>query len=82
MDVLPDIALLDAKVVETEAAMKVADTAIEKRRLKIKREDLMRLRRIEQIYVCSPCVHASLTVYDAVNRVLSSLCSRIGYLSC
>jgi hypothetical protein len=81
-DVLPDIALLDAKIVETEVAMKVADTTIEKRRLKIKREDLMRLRRIEQIYVCSTCVHPYLTVYDEVNRVLSSLYSPIGCLSC
>jgi len=51
-DVLPDMALLDAKIAETEAAMKAADVTAEKRRLKIKREDLMRLRRVEQIYVC------------------------------
>ena len=51
-DILPDMALLDAKITETEAAMKVADVATEKRRLKIKRGDLMRLRRVEQIYVC------------------------------
>ena len=46
------MALLDAKIAETETAMKAADTTAEKRRLKIKREDLMRLRRVEQIYVC------------------------------
>jgi hypothetical protein len=51
-DALPDMALLDAKIAETEAAMKAADVTAEKRRLKIKREDLMRLRRVEQIYVC------------------------------
>ena len=51
-DVLPDMALLDAKIAETEAAMKAADVSAEKRRLRIKREDLMRLRRVEQIYVC------------------------------
>jgi hypothetical protein len=50
-DALPDMALLDAKIAETEAAMKAADVTVEKRRLKIKREDLMRLRRVEQIYV-------------------------------
>ncbi|KAI0306907.1 N1221-domain-containing protein [Multifurca ochricompacta] len=49
-DVLPDVALLDAKIAETEAAMKAADATVEKRRLKIKREDLMRLRRVEQVY--------------------------------
>jgi hypothetical protein len=46
------MALLDAKIAETEAAMKAANVTAEKRRLKIKREDLMRLRRVEQIYVC------------------------------
>jgi len=45
------MALLDAKIAETEAAMKATDVATEKRRLKIKRGDLMRLRRVEQIYV-------------------------------
>ncbi|KAH9062231.1 hypothetical protein EDB87DRAFT_1608017 [Lactarius vividus] len=49
-EVLPDMALLDAKIAEVEAAIKAADGAAEKRRLKIKREDLMRLRRVEQIY--------------------------------
>jgi len=59
-DVLPDMALLDAKIAETEAAMKAADATVEKRRLKVKREDLMRLRRVEQIYVWffSVCLHA------------------------
>jgi hypothetical protein len=42
---------LDAKIAETETAMKAADAAAEKRKLKVKREDLMRLRRVEQIYV-------------------------------
>jgi hypothetical protein len=45
------MALLDAKIAETEAAMKAAEATAEKRRLKVKREDLMRLRRVEQIYV-------------------------------
>lgn len=47
------MALLDTKIAEVEAAIKTADSAVEKRRLKIKREDLMRLRRVEQIYVRS-----------------------------
>lgn len=49
------MALLDAKIAEVEAAIKTADNAVEKRRLKIKREDLMRLRRVEQIYVRTYC---------------------------
>ena len=48
------MALLDTKIVEVEAAIKTAVNAVERRRLKIKREDLMRLRRVEQIYVRSP----------------------------
>jgi hypothetical protein len=58
------MALLDAKIAETEAAIKVTDVTAEKRRLKIKRGDLMRLRRVEQIYVCFYpvfCVCACLT---------------------
>jgi hypothetical protein len=47
------MALLDTKIAEVEAAIKTADNPVEKRRLKIKREDLMRLRRVEQIYVRS-----------------------------
>jgi hypothetical protein len=49
------MALLDAKIAEVEAAIKTADSAVERRRLKIRREDLMRLRRVEQIYVRSYC---------------------------
>jgi hypothetical protein len=55
------MALLDAKIAETEAAMKAADATVEKRRLKIKREDLMRLRRVEQIYVCFYSVEQACT---------------------
>jgi hypothetical protein len=47
------MALLDTKIAEVETAIKTADNPVEKRRLKIKREDLMRLRRVEQIYVRS-----------------------------
>ena len=77
-DVLPDMALLDAKIAETEAAMKAAGGTAEKRRLKIKREDLMRLRRVEQIYVCFFCVCMQLS--NRVNRALFSQCSPTGYL--
>ena len=62
--------------------MKAADTTAEKRRLKIKREDLMRLRRIEQIYVCSQCILCVCTLCDEVYRALFFLCCLIGCLSC
>ncbi|EIN10791.1 hypothetical protein PUNSTDRAFT_119671 [Punctularia strigosozonata HHB-11173 SS5] len=47
---LPDIALLDAKIAEAESSIHSADTNADKRRAKERKEDLMRLRRIEQIY--------------------------------
>lgn len=42
---------LDAKIAEAEAALKEAETTGEKRRAKERREDLLRLKRVEQIYV-------------------------------
>lgn len=52
-ETLPDIAQLDAKIAEAEEAMAKAETAAEKRKAKERREDLMRLKRVEQIYVRS-----------------------------
>ncbi|KAI0068880.1 hypothetical protein BV25DRAFT_1925031 [Artomyces pyxidatus] len=49
-EILPDVALLDAKIAETDAAMKSAESNSERRLLKVRREDLMRLKRVEQIY--------------------------------
>lgn len=46
-----DVALLDTKIAEAAAAMVTADTAGEKRKAKERKEDLMRLKRVEQIYV-------------------------------
>jgi hypothetical protein len=43
--------LLDAKIAEATVAMTEAETTLEKRKAKEKREDLMRLKRVEQIYV-------------------------------
>ena len=43
--------LLDAKIAEAEAALKKADSNSERRRAKERKEDLMRLKRVEQIYV-------------------------------
>ncbi|KAF9076476.1 hypothetical protein BDP27DRAFT_1442530 [Rhodocollybia butyracea] len=47
---LPDLALLDAKITEATSALKNAETASEKRKWKERKEDLMRLKRVEQIY--------------------------------
>ena len=68
------MALLDAKIAETEAAMKAADSTAEKRRLKIKREDLMRLRRVEQIYVCF-CSVLRLSIYLMESTECCSSCA-------
>ena len=43
--------MLDAKIAEAETELAKADTAAEKQRLKTRKEDLMRLKRVEQIYV-------------------------------
>ncbi|KAJ3788830.1 hypothetical protein GGU10DRAFT_345110 [Lentinula aff. detonsa] len=47
---LPDLALLDAKIAEATAALEKAETVSGKRKAKERREDLMRLKRVEQIY--------------------------------
>ncbi|KAI3596748.1 cell cycle arrest in response to pheromone-related protein [Moniliophthora roreri] len=47
---LPDVAILDAKLAEATAALEKAQTPAEKRKLRERREDLMRLKRVEQIY--------------------------------
>ncbi|KAI0081683.1 N1221-domain-containing protein [Panus rudis PR-1116 ss-1] len=49
-EVLPDIAMLDAKIAEAEAAMAKAESSSERRKAKERKEDLMRLKRVEQIY--------------------------------
>lgn len=43
--------VLDAKIAAAEAAIKRADSNSEERRAKERKEDLMRLKRVEQIYV-------------------------------
>lgn len=52
-DVLPDVGQLDAKIAETEAALAQAESVGDQRRARERREDLMRLKRVEQIYVSS-----------------------------
>ena len=46
--------VLDAKIAEAEATLKKADSNSDRRRAKERKEDLMRLKRVEQIYVGSP----------------------------
>ncbi|ETW83843.1 HAM-2, protein required for hyphal anastomosis [Heterobasidion irregulare TC 32-1] len=50
IETLHDVALLDAKIAETEAAIQNAESTAESRQLKQRREDLLRLKRVEQIY--------------------------------
>jgi hypothetical protein len=50
---LPDIALLDVKIAEATAAIK-DDAKHDKRLARERKEDLMRLKRVEQIYVSGP----------------------------
>ncbi|KAK1228877.1 Factor arrest protein 11 [Marasmius sp. AFHP31] len=47
---LPDLALLEAKIAEAEAALEKAEVAGDKRKARERKEDLMRLKRVEQIY--------------------------------
>jgi len=48
---LPDLALLEQMIEEATQAMKKAETTAEKRKVKERREDLTRLKRVEQVYV-------------------------------
>lgn len=48
-----DVALLDAKIAEATVAMANAKTNSERRQARERKEDLMRLKRVEQIYVCT-----------------------------
>lgn len=47
---LPDLALLDTKITEAIESIKVAQTGADKRKARERKEDLMRLKRVEQIY--------------------------------
>ncbi|KAI6047109.1 hypothetical protein EDC04DRAFT_2621732 [Pisolithus marmoratus] len=47
---LPDVALLDSKIVEAEAAVAAATTSSRERAARERKEDLMRLKRVEVIY--------------------------------
>ena len=48
---MPDLALLDTKITEATESIKVAQTGADKRKARERKEDLMRLKRVEQIYV-------------------------------
>uniref|UniRef100_A0A8H7XWJ5 N1221-domain-containing protein n=1 Tax=Psilocybe cubensis TaxID=181762 RepID=A0A8H7XWJ5_PSICU len=47
---LPDLALLDQKIQEAIEAMENAQSSADKRKARERKEDLMRLKRVEQIY--------------------------------
>ncbi|KAG6832892.1 hypothetical protein H0H92_004776 [Tricholoma furcatifolium] len=47
---LPDIALLDTKIEEAMKTLETAESSTEKRKALERKEDLMRLKRVEQIY--------------------------------
>ncbi|TFK74417.1 hypothetical protein BDN72DRAFT_812821 [Pluteus cervinus] len=49
-ETLPDVALLNLKIELANKAMEEAETTQEKRKAKQRKEDLMRLKRVEQIY--------------------------------
>ncbi|KAI0053040.1 hypothetical protein FA95DRAFT_1552928 [Auriscalpium vulgare] len=49
-DALPDVAFLEAKIAEIDTRLKTVESNAERRQLRIRREDLMRLRRVEHIY--------------------------------
>jgi hypothetical protein len=69
---LPDIALLDAKITEADEALKKAETSSEKRRAKERRDDLLTLKRVEQIYVCSTTPRLLSTFVDYPLELSSS----------
>lgn len=56
---LPDAALLDQKIEEAIKVMESAQTNAEKRKAKERKEDLMRLKRAEQIYVSLIIIYPS-----------------------
>jgi hypothetical protein len=76
--VLPDVVLLDAKIAEVEAVIKKADSNSERRKAKERKEDLMRLKRVEQIYVwVSPPLQPQKV--DRATGCRSAFPSRMGY---
>ena len=48
---MPDVALLDQKIAEAEEMMAKAESGADKRKAKERKEDLLRLRRVELLYV-------------------------------
>lgn len=74
------MALLEVKIAEASEALAKAETAGEKRRAKERKEDLMRLRRVEQIYVSPPkCLYNTLLTFQ-FRRALFYLSSLAGFL--
>lgn len=76
-ETLPDVALLDAKIAEAESAMAHSELNSDKRKARERREDLMRLKRVEQIYVRQYLL-STLQVSEHSLRALSYPFSRDG----
>ena len=75
--------MLDARIAEAIAALKEADKGRDKRKAKERKEDLMRLKRVEQIYVrfiVFPMFHC-VRAHSEFFRVLFFLYYPAGYLS-
>ncbi|KAI0687217.1 hypothetical protein BC835DRAFT_1419931 [Cytidiella melzeri] len=49
-DTLPDVSVLDRMIAEAEEMMAKAESSGDKRKAKERKEDLLRLRRVEQLY--------------------------------
>jgi hypothetical protein len=58
---LPDVALLDAKISEAVVAIADATSSGQERKAKERKEDLMRLKRVEIIYVSLTHSHVATT---------------------
>lgn len=67
---LPDIALLDAKIQETMKILDTSDSSAEKSKARERKEDLMRLKRVEQIYVSNLCMKQRPCSYHSAQSAL------------
>lgn len=74
---LPDMALLDTKIAEAEAAIAEAPAGPLERKARERRDDLMRLKRVETIYVRALPWQPSPA--EPTIRPLLFLCCRVGY---
>jgi hypothetical protein len=76
MEPLPDVALLDGKIADATSSIEKAESTSDKRNAKERKEDLMRLKRVEQIYVSTQKKSAQ---HD-LNRFIERCPTRSGQL--